>query len=260
MLLYDKKLMDIGKDIIRPFDVGKVVNIGYDLSTEKYTVGNNSELSSIKLMPYQSAFVMSKETIELPNDIIAKVVLRNSRIRQGLSLDAPIYQPGHKTKVFFRITNNSDKVIELDDRACFATILFEELDGEVDKPYTGTFQNEFNYTGMGDYSSVFNRELEDIEDKIKDVKEVEKHIYGNVLAIMAIFVGVFSLINLNVSVTNQNFDAKYLIILNAVSIGAVSALMAIVDAIINETKKKKIFLWILPVICFIVAIGVQLLV
>ena len=65
-------------------------------------MGNNKESKNIKLEPHDSAFVMSKESIELPNNIIAKVVLRNSRIRQGLTIDTPIYQPGHRTKVFFQ--------------------------------------------------------------------------------------------------------------------------------------------------------------
>ncbi len=255
MLIYDKKLALMGANMIHPFDKDKVINIGYDLSTEKYTLGNNADTKEVKLLPGDSAFVMSKETIQLPKNVCARVVLRNSRIRQGLSLDAPIYQPGHKTKVFFRITNVSDKEIDLDDRVEFATIIFEELEGEVDKPYSGTFQNEFDYNGMGDYTSVYSREFKEIDDKIKGVKEVEKHIYGNVLAIMAIFVGVFSLINLNVSIAQQSFDTKYLLVLNAVTVGAVSALMAIVDAIVNDSKKR--FLWVIPIVFFILAILIQ---
>ena len=257
MILYDKLLLSKGKDIIRPFDKEKVINIGYDLTTEKYTIGNNSETTSVKLMPFQSAFVMSKESIELPDNVLAKVVLRNSRIRQGLTLDAPIYQPGHKTKVFFRITNVSEKEIDLDERADFATIVFEELDGNVGRPYAGTFQNEFNYKGMADYSSIYLREIEDIEEKIKNVKDIEKHIYGNVLTIMAIFVGVFSLINLNVSLANQSFDAKYLMILNLVTIGAIGSLMAILDAIVNDSKKR--LLWLVPVVCFVIALLIHIL-
>ncbi len=256
MIIYDKKLFTMGADIIHPYDADKVVNIGYDLSTEKYTVGDNKDTDNIRLMPHQSAFVMCKEAIELPKNVCAKVILRNSRIRQGLSLDAPMYQPGHKTKVFFRITNLSDKEINLDIRDEFATIVFEELEEDVEKPYTGTFQNEFNYNGMGDYSSVYSRELEDIEKKINGVKEVEKHIYGNVLAIMAIFVGVFSLINLNVTMAQQSLNTKFLLVLNISMVGAVAALMAIVDAIVNDSKKK--LLWIVPVVCFALALMFQL--
>ncbi|WP_022760410.1 dCTP deaminase domain-containing protein [Butyrivibrio sp. AD3002] len=252
MLLYDKKLMSCGSEIITPFDKDKITNIGYDISTEKYTLGNNKESTSVKLQPHDSAFVMSKESIELPQNILAKVVLRNSRIRQGLSIDAPIYQPGHKTKIFFRITNFSDKEMNLTDLDDFATIIFEELDGDVEKGYSGTFQSEFDYRGMGDYSSVYNRELDEIDNKIKDLKEVEKHIYGNVLTIMAIFVGVFSLINLNVSFAGQGFDTKYLLVLNLVTIGSVGILLALVDALINNSKNK--IVWAVPVISFILSI------
>jgi deoxycytidine triphosphate deaminase len=244
--------MSKGKHMIKPFDADRVTNIGYDLSTDKFTNGKNEDVKSIRLMPHDSAFVMSREIIELPNNVLAKVILRNGRLRQGLLLDAPIYQPGHKTKVFFRITNMSEMAIDLDERADFATIMFEELDDNVDHPYMGTFQNEFDYAGMGDYSSTFSREYESIDDKLKTIKDSEKHIYGNVLAIMGIFVGVFSLINLNVSLSEHGFDAKYLLILNAVTIGAIGSLMATIDVIINDSRKKKI--WIMSGVFFIAAI------
>ena len=47
----------------------------------------------------------TSELIHLPSTLVARVMLRNSRIRQGLSLDAPLYFPGHSTRVFFRVTN-----------------------------------------------------------------------------------------------------------------------------------------------------------
>mgnify|MGYP002869348437 CR=1 FL=1 len=257
MLVYDKKLLECGGDIISSFDRDRVTNIGYDLSTEKYTVGEKMENTSVKLMPYESAFVMSRESIKLPNDLIARVVLRNSRIRQGLTLDAPIYQPGHETKVFYRITNISDKEINLDERDEFATIIFEKLDGEVEKKYSGTFQKEFDYRGMGDYSSIYIRELDEINDKISSIKDVEKHIYGNVLAIMAVFVGVFSLLNLNVSFGGFGLDTKALLILNLAMCGSVSLMMGIVDNVVNNSKHK--FLWGVSALCFVIALMIQAL-
>lgn len=252
MVLYDKKLLSMGGDIIDPFDMDKVTNIGYDLTTEKYTYGNDTDSTIVKLQPYESAFVMSRESIDLPKNVIAKVVIRNSRLREGLTLDAPIYQPGHKTKVFFRITNLTDKEINLTEMSEFATLILYELDGEVERPYSGTFQSEFDYKGMGDYSSVYIRELDEIDNKIQNVKDVEKHIYGNVLAIMAIFVGVFSLVNLNVSFAGQGYDTKFLLVLNLVTVGSIGALLAIADIIINNSKNR--IIWLVPIICFILSI------
>lgn len=80
--------------------------MSYDLTTDYFYVGGG-RASSAKLMPGDSAFVVAKEIVALPDDLAARALLRNSRIRQGLSLDAPLYFPGHKTAVFFRVTNVS---------------------------------------------------------------------------------------------------------------------------------------------------------
>ena len=154
MILYDKLLIEQGKDIISPFDTERVTNIAYDLTAESFSTVPYEEQSSVTLNPGDCVHVKSVEEIKLPEDMICWVQLRNSRIRQGLSLDAPIYQPGHHTKVFFRLINNSGQELTLKEGDGIASIILERLGGKVQKPYSGAFQNEFNYSGMSDYESV----------------------------------------------------------------------------------------------------------
>ena len=114
MLLIDKKLFKQGASMIEPFDEEQVTNIGYDLRTDCFFLDTNTSKKEVDLAPGDTVFVRTTETLDLPNDMAAAVQLRNSRIRQGLSLTAPIYQPGHKSKVFFRVTNATKQVIHLD--------------------------------------------------------------------------------------------------------------------------------------------------
>lgn len=81
------------------------------------------------------------------------MILRNSRIRQGLHLDAPLYLPGHETIVYYRVTNFSGRAITLKEGDGIAAITFEELPEPVDSPYSGGFQKEMKFSGMGKYGS-----------------------------------------------------------------------------------------------------------
>lgn len=90
----------------------------------------------------------TSELIHLPSTLAARVMLRNSRIRQGLSLDAPLYFPGHSTRVFFRVTNIGQGVIALDCSRSIAQLVFERVEGGVEHPYDGAFADEFVYRGV----------------------------------------------------------------------------------------------------------------
>lgn len=250
-LLDDNKLASEGQSLLDPFKAERVTNIGYDLSCESFIKEPGREESKITLGPKESAFVKSSEIMNLPDDMIAYVQLRNSRIRQGLTLDAPIYQPGHNTKVFFRITNISDSEINLNCADEIATIIFFKLDEAVKKPYEGTFSDEMNYSGMGDYTSAYSEQISKVDKKMDKLENLERNIYTNVLAIMAVFVGVFSLININVSLLAQNISMKALLVTDFTMVGAIGFLIAMVSFITSSHKK---IVWLPSIIAFAVAL------
>lgn len=89
----------------------------------------------------------------------------NSRIRQGLSLDAPIYQPGHRTLIYYRFTNISKSTITLSTEDGTAYIMFYDLDNIPSNTYNGAFQNEGgNFFGMSSYSEYFRKEISKVDD------------------------------------------------------------------------------------------------
>lgn len=57
--------------------------------------------------------IKCNEKIKIPNNMVGKVVDKNSRIRQGLLTTSPVYQPGHETYIYFRIQNVSENIITL---------------------------------------------------------------------------------------------------------------------------------------------------
>ena len=227
-MLTDKELKVQGKDLLSPFSEQKVQAIGYDLTAESFYRLDEREVESVDLQPMESIFVKCREHISLPSNIAAHVHLRNSRIRQGLLLTAPVYYPGHKTPVYFRITNISASQISLGSGSELASITFEKLDQDVDSPYAGTFQMEDQYRGMGSYKDVYSTAMKKVDQKMEELHAAERRIYTNVLSLLAIFVAIFSIINVNVSlVGNSSVGLQTLLVFNLCTLGAIGFLITI---------------------------------
>ena len=254
MILRDIDVKELGEKLIKPYNGDRMGAVAYDLETEAIADNPGQENTQASLKPGESVFIKTKEEITLPNDVIGRVHLRNSKIRQGLMLDAPVYYPGHNTKVFFRITNISQSIIDIYEGELLASIIFEKLSGDVEQPYDGEFQREFKYKGMGRYSAEYEANITHLDDKIDEIKNTERRMYTNVLAIMAIFVGIFSLININIQ--NVSIDTKNLLTLDFATVGSIAFLIA---AIALHTGKNRIFLWIACIAAFAVSILVQAL-
>lgn len=242
--------------LIENFDPDCFTNIGYDLRADKFYTKTNGVSRQI-LKSGESVFVGAMENIKLPNDMIARVVLKNSRIRQGFSLEAPVYQPGHHTKVFFRLTNVSNDEIELQSSEKYATIMFDKLSMAADKPYEGTFSEEMNFSGMGEYTGIYEKEIRKIERKKEDIKDLEKTIYSNVLVILTVFVALFSFLTTNLSLFSSSANAVQFLLYNFVMLGCISFLVALLNRVTGETPSAwygQILKWIPALLCFAVAL------
>lgn len=144
-MLSDEGIVGLIKDgVIEGAVEENVGPVSYDLVTRSF-YDRTGLHQSFDLAPGDSVFVACEEVINLPSDLSARVLLRNSRIRQGLSLDAPVYFPGHRTRVFFRVTNVSARSINLNRSKGIAQIVFDRVDGTVMHPYSGAFSDEFDF-------------------------------------------------------------------------------------------------------------------
>ena len=229
-----------------------VTNIGYDLTTRGFPRAGKM-VESVKLNPGESTFVESLEIVAFDNTTVGRPVLKNSRIRMGLTMDAPTYQPGHETRIYFRLTNVSNDLLELSAGEKYVTLIFEQLEQTPNNPYNGTFQDEFDYKGLADYKSSYMDQIQSIDGKVKDLENIEKNIYINVLSILSIFVAVFTLLNVNISLSKASASVVDFLIFNLSTIGSISALALLLG---NMLWKKKAHggLWTLPAACFILLI------
>lgn len=165
-ILVDKEILEyINLGIFKNFESSNVLSVGYDLRPLSYYNTNSEHFESMRLEPGDSIFVGCKESVDLPKNMTAIIKLRNSRIRQGLQLEAPLYQPGHTTQIYYRLTNVSKSVISLSLEDGTAYIVFNLLDKEPTDTYNGTFQNEEGvFFAMSSYSEQFRKQMSEVED------------------------------------------------------------------------------------------------
>ena len=242
MVLVDRNLKALMKETpsaFENFNLDSVTNIGYDLSTNLFYIDEKKSVEHIELEPGESVFVSSKEILTVPKNCCVRVVLKNSRLRQGLSLDAPVYQPGHHTRIFFRLSNISKDVIEVANSQKYATIIFDELKETPDEIYNGAFVDEFSFKGLAAYQGMYSDQIHKIEKKKNELKDLEKSIYGNVLAILSVFVALFTLLTTNVTAISANFDLNKLLIIDCTLLGCISFLVLLLPHS-AETKFRKI--------------------
>ena len=252
MLLSDAKIRElINNNTLQNANEHNIGPVSYDLTTKSFH-SKDSEKSYADLMPGDSIFVSSEEVIDLPSDLAARVSLRNSRIRQGLTLDAPLYFPGHKTRVFFRVTNISSDEIKLNTTKGIAQLSFETISGTVEKPYHGAFSDEFDYSGMGNYTDIYKSEMEEIDRREDSLKKMESRIYERVIALFAIFAAIFTLVNINAGSLIGNASGITIATVNLSIIGGFSALVGLIAiALKAEGIASKIILFAIAIVAFI---------
>lgn len=238
--------------------VRSIQAIAYDLHTNSYTRSKEVNFETCILAPGESVFVACKEIVKMPADVAGKIILRNSRIRQGLSLDAPVYQPGHHTRLFFRITNVSNAAIALTKDSSFASIMFEKLTSIPEKHYDGTFQGEMTYKDLADYDSEYSKEMNKFDEKVDEIKHLERNVYTNIITLMSIFIALFSIINVNIDLAfAENVERTRLIITNLVTVGSIAFLVSLTQLCLAHKSKRTVWI-VMTIISVIILAGVAL--
>ena len=245
MFLSDSKMASLGAGLIEPFRTEHVGPVSYDLTAKTFcrmVDGKASEVEHVTLKPLESIFVSCEEIIHVPANMAGIINIRNSKLRQGLSVESPIYFPGHQTRVFFRLTNISNASIDLAAGDSYAAIFFSTVDGEVQSLYHGTFADEFDFRGMAGYTDQYAEAMHAVEEKTKDLKSLEHGIYANVIVFMTIFVALFTIININVNLVRDSTGAATLyrmLVFNLGTVGSIAALIAFAQSMFREKKMDK---------------------
>lgn len=253
MFLKDDELK---KGIIEGAQDESFGNIACDLLIKEVIAGTE-HLTEYELKPAESVFVATVEKVQVPPNMFAQVIARNSAIRLGLAIAAPIYQPGHYTRIFFRATNVSNAVITLKKNSSVCSLMVYQLSTPSDNPYTGIYADEFDYRGVGDFHSVKIPSSGIFERKLKELENLEHRIYGNVMLMLTIFVAIFSLVNLNTSTLLNGNSLHELLSINFIFLSVISTLVLLIAEVIGGLKGRR-FLYFAPLISLALAFIVRL--
>jgi deoxycytidine triphosphate deaminase len=187
--LSDRSIRELCKDhkMIYPCDDDNIKSASYDLSIgDEFRFsheGDISELSDWKtkivIPPYTICYVLTKETLNLPTDVMATIYPTMSISREGLLMypQAPI-DPGYKGKLYILLHNlTSDyKCKERGDR--IASLVFFKLEGNSERPYgynkSDKYQSAYNLNklGLGRYNFKFyTSALKEISDTMKQNRD-----------------------------------------------------------------------------------------
>lgn len=165
-MLVDKEIRNYGDSLIRPFSEENLGCVSYDLTIEGF-VENDILKPTATLLPNRMAMVKVAESLTMPNNLVATIGGKNSRIRQGLNVLAPIIFPGHKTAIYLGVYNCSTYTITLSKGEKIAQIFFDKLNQEPETPYSenkkASYNNETGYRGFGKYDIEYKKEMKEGE-------------------------------------------------------------------------------------------------
>lgn len=247
-----KNLCNQGKLISENYNQENVGAVSYDLTVDYIRIYDETKKCyvnevSYDLFPNKTIFICTSETLFIPENMIGIVKEKNSVMREGLVVDGPCYQPGHKTKCFLRITNISEHIITIKTGKKIAQIMFDILSDTPDIPYNkqsnASYNNEFEYLGYGKYKKEYSKEIKKFNKAKEDLEGKVQSIYSNVLVFMGIIATIFTIITINF----EAFKDKVLTTMGVLSLNLslafiTSFLVGILSLFISKKRKWYFYL------------------
>lgn len=260
MILIDRQIKQQVKEhqmISEGYKVENINSISYDVTIFCIYDNSNSPKLEIDLRPGDTVFVKTLEKIKLPYDVSGRIVEKNSRMRQGLVVTGPVYQPGHETYMYLRVQNISTNIINLKQGLSIAQIMFESLseipDITYDKQINSSFNKENEYRGLGNYQEEYKNQIKKYSDKNKEeIETMTQRIYSNVLTIMGILVAIFSLLTLNFQSFSTSMTLTNTVIMNITLALCITLMMGIILIFINKAKNKWFLLTYITIIIILI--------
>ena len=140
--------------LIEDFDSNNFQTCSYDLTfSGEYYLPEDDDQVVIKTLGIDAklmipadaiCYLITKETVNIPNDLTASISLAFGLIKKGVMLSAqPPYDPGYKGKTVALLHNLSDKPVEICKDDHILNIIFERLSSRVDNEdlYKGQYNN-----------------------------------------------------------------------------------------------------------------------
>ncbi len=133
-----KKLIKDGKIKINPYSEEAIGAVAIDLHLDQSALNPDNreevDLKDFHLSLDEFFLANTREFVELPDNLVARVIPRSSLARLGVlaTFDADILPPNYAGKPLLTLKNLSRKPVLLKPGLAVAQIMFEELDQSVE--------------------------------------------------------------------------------------------------------------------------------
>ena len=94
---------------------------------KKRIITDDTNVEEYDLNPQQAIMVRCIEEISVPMDLMIKIENKNSLIRNGISIVAPVYNPGHRTPIYIRVENISSNIFKNYKRYAYCSTNFYKI-------------------------------------------------------------------------------------------------------------------------------------
>ncbi len=180
-----KSLVLEGKLIIRDFEIDNVKqacyelrasNIYYDLAdgNKKYELGQDE---FILIKPKQLIVIITQETVELPDNIVGRIMTKGKLFSIGLLPINTYADPGFSGQLGIVFNNLSNNYIKIKPKEAIAKIEFSKLHENVDRRYNGQHGYQTKIWPVPDNMYLSNEEIRK-DKRIKSTEEEIQLSYG----------------------------------------------------------------------------------
>ena len=129
------------------------------------------------------------------------------------------------------------------------------MDGPVGDLYRGAFADEFDFRGMGSYESLYGSEIKELDKKSDEVLGIERRMYANVVTLMGIFVGLFSLLNVNLMSIAGGMETAYIVAVNLATVASLAFLFALISLVVKNGRGTVVALFVAAAVAFIASLA-----
>lgn len=157
MILGDARILRLveEKKLLEDFNIDCLGGAGYDLRLNKaYRLFSDSHIgvdkrktpkvreikaTVFKLKPNEYVLAETLEKVNMPDNLMARILPRSSLFRCGCMLATAVVDPGYRGALTMGLKNVSHQGFTIERNARIAQIVFEEVEGSSRK-YAGRYQ------------------------------------------------------------------------------------------------------------------------
>lgn len=197
------------QNLLENYDEKNIQTCSYDLrlgdqyyfykedDNETVNVSSLKPNGVLRIPPNAICYVMTEETVNMPQDLTASISLSFGLIKSGVMLAAqPPYDPGYHGKTVALLHNLSNETVEIRRGDHVLNMVFMKLTSQVSATYDGSYQG---LSDLNDYckevkvGAVFELKQQ-LDKERKNLNNLLPHLLTVITVIIAVLTVLFTIL------------------------------------------------------------------